>query len=605
MKKTISTILLCLAVACFVASVTMLFVANRPMQVSYTDFIEDASSPNIASISIGADQRTVDYVMDDAKMQTVIMGDLVKIIALVSKNNPKVKISVDPPESSGGPSILLMVMLAFIPTLLLIGFFFWMAKKQQAGAKEGGGPMGDFAKSKARKIDPEDIKITFDQVALGPEDRKEIEELVEFLKCPADFKKVNAQIPKGILMCGPPGTGKTMVARAMAKEAGVPFFSAAGSEFDDMYVGVGAGRIRSMFAEARKEERAIIFIDEIDCLAPNRSTNTGGSGNGQTINQLLTEMDGFEGNETIIVIGATNRADKLDPAVTRPGRFDRIVSIDLPDLETRKKIISIHLENVVQYVSQDDVEKIARGTPGFSGAELSKLVNEAAIFAARSKAEEVTFDDLERAKDKVMMGCESPRKMNPEEVKLTAYHEAGHAIAGFLSPEHDEVYKVSIIPRDRSLGVTMFMPEDDKYSLSKTGIHSQILTLLAGRAAEEIVKGDGGITTGASNDIERATQLARSMVKRWGLSGMGLAHYGLQSNGSGNNSYSDSTCAKIDEEVDNILKGCYSDALELLKSNKVKLDAMADMLVEHETIDEADIQNIMATGTDQLCLDLH
>ena len=578
---------------CMGCMVALNYYVHIPETVPYSKLLTDVGGGKITEVTVGNDSRTMVYKMDGQSYKTVVLGDPTATLSLISKDNKLQTLKVEPPSSgSSGGGILLTIIISCIPVLLLIGVMVWIFKKQSGGGDSTSG-INAFGKSKARKANPAEIQVDFNSVAMSDEDRLEIQELIDFLKNPEDYKKVNAKIPSGILLTGPPGTGKTLVAKAIAKEADVAFFSASGAEFEEMLVGAGASRVRSMFEDAKKEGRAIIFIDEIDALAGNRSNSMNNSGT-QTLNQLLTQMDGFEGDEELIVIGATNRVDTLDPAILRPGRFDRIVSLDLPDIKTRFDILKIHLAKIVQYENDENINKIAKGTPGFSGAELAKLVNEAAIFAAREKRSSVDFNDLEKAKDKVMMGCESPRKMNKKEIENTGYHESGHAIVGWLSPEHDTVYKVSIIPRERALGVTMFLPEDEKYSLSKQAILGQIQTLLAGRAAEEMILGENGVTTGASNDIERATSLARLMIKSWGLSKIGLAHYGQQGNGS--NSYSDETSKAIDDAVEETLKECYTNAMKILKDNEARLHSMTALLIEKETIDEDDIKQIMEEG---------
>lgn len=555
----------------------------------HSDF---ADLTSVKQLDVAGDGQTLTYTYTDGtKKSAVVPGGATNLIATAANSGVKVFVAPAPEPKSQWGTMGIMLALGIVPVLLLIGAMFYLAKRNGSG-------IGDFGKSKARRIDPKDLTISFCDVALSDEDRREIEELSDFLKNPEDFQRVNAKPPRGILLCGPPGTGKTLVCKAMAKEAGVPFFSVSGSEFDEMLVGAGASRVRDLFAEAQKENNAIVFIDEIDALGSSRSGPGNMSGNNQTVNQILTAMDGFE-DSNVIVIGATNRADTLDPALLRPGRFDRIVTLGLPDLKTRTHILKIHLKKVVQLIGEDGIDKIAKGTTGFSGAELAKVVNEGAIFAARDKRSEVTFVDLERAKDKVMMGAESPQKMNDKEISLTAYHEAGHAIVGFLSPEHDPVYKVSIIPRSRSLGITMFMPDDEKYSLSKRAIISQITTLLAGRAAEEIMYGEHGVTTGAANDIMRATALCRKMITKWGLSDLGLAQYNITAvNGGVEREYSEATALKIDIEVDTILETCYNSAKQLLEDNKIILDNMAFELITKETIDRDVIDKLMGIYVD-------
>jgi len=460
-----------------------------------------------------------------------------------------------------------------------------------------------FGKSKARLMGEDQIKVTFADVAGVEEAKDEVSELVEFLRDPGKFQKLGGKIPRGVLMVGSPGTGKTLLAKAIAGEAKVPFFTISGSDFVEMFVGVGASRVRDMFAQAKKHSPCIIFIDEIDAVGRHRGAGLGGGHDEreQTLNQLLVEMDGFDGNEGVIVIAATNRPDVLDPALLRPGRFDRQVTVPLPDIRGREQILKVHMRKVP--LGQDvRADYIARGTPGFSGADLANLVNEAALFAARANKRTVDMEEFERAKDKILMGAERKSMvMDEEEKKNTAYHEAGHAIVGRLVPDHDPVYKVTIIPRGRALGVTMFLPEEDRYSHSKQRLESQISTLFGGRIAEEITLGADRVTTGASNDIERATELARAMVTRWGLSEkMGPLSYGeddgevfLGHSVTQHKSVSDDTANSIDQEIRRIIDTNYERAEKLLNENMDKLHAMAKALIKYETIDKDQIDEIM------------
>ena len=449
------------------------------------------------------------------------------------------------------------------------------------------------------------IKTTFADVAGVDEAKEDVQELVEFLQDPSRFQKLGGRIPRGILMVGQPGTGKTLLAKAIAGEAKVPFFSISGSDFVEMFVGVGASRVRDMFEQAKKQTPCIIFIDEIDAVGRHRGAGVGGGHDEreQTLNQLLVEMDGFEGNEGVIVIASTNRPDVLDPALLRPGRFDRQVVVSLPDIRGREQILKVHMRKVPLGVDVD-ASVIARGTPGFSGADLANLVNEAALFAARQEKRTVTMGEFEQAKDKIMMGAERKSMvMSEKERQNTAYHEAGHCIVGYLVPEHDPSYKVSIIPRGRALGVTMFLPEEDRYSLSKRMILSQICSLFGGRIAEEMTLGPDGITTGASNDIERATKMAKAMVTKWGLSEkLGPLMYADEdeevflgmSAGAARPQVSNETAMKIDLEVRSIIDGCYTTAEKILEENRQKLEMMKDALLEYETIDKVQIDEIMA-----------
>jgi cell division protease FtsH len=474
--------------------------------------------------------------------------------------------------------------------------------RQMQGGAGGRGAMS-FGKSRARMLGEDQVKITFADVAGVEEAKAEVAELVEFLRDPGKFQRLGGKIPRGVLMVGSPGTGKTLLAKAIAGEAKVPFFTISGSDFVEMFVGVGASRVRDMFEQAKKHAPCIIFIDEIDAVGRHRGAGLGGGHDEreQTLNQLLVEMDGFEGNEGVIIIAATNRPDVLDPALLRPGRFDRQVVVPLPDVRGREQILKVHMRKVP---IADSVKPalIARGTPGFSGADLANLVNEAALFAARANKRLVDMDDLEKAKDKIMMGTERRSMvMSEEEKKLTAYHEAGHAIVGRLMPSHDPVYKVSIIPRGRALGVTMFLPEGDKYSLSKETLESQICSLFGGRIAEELVFGPEKVTTGASNDIMRTTELARNMVTKWGLSErLGPLTYSdeqeevfLGHSIAQHKQVSDETAHDIDQEVRAIIDRSYRRAEEILRTNVDKLHAMAEALIKYETIDSDQIDDIM------------
>ncbi len=492
-------------------------------------------------------------------------------------------------------------LLSFGPILLLIAVWIYFMRQMQGGGK-GGGALS-FGKSKARMLSEDQVKTTFADVAGVEEAKEEVSELVDFLRDPRKFQRLGGKIPRGVLMVGPPGTGKTLLARAIAGEAKVPFFTISGSDFVEMFVGVGASRVRDMFEQAKKHAPCIIFIDEIDAVGRHRGAGLGGGHDEreQTLNQLLVEMDGFEGGEGVIVIAATNRPDVLDPALLRPGRFDRQVVVGLPDIKGREQILKVHMRKVP---IGDDVEPgvIARGTPGFSGADLANLVNEAALFAARDNQRVVGMEQFEKAKDKILMGTERRSMVMTEEEKLnTAYHEAGHAIVGLKVPSHDPVYKVSIIPRGRALGVTMYLPEQDKYSLSKEALESQLSSLFGGRIAEEIINGSDKVTTGASNDIERATGLARNMVTKWGLSDkLGPLSYAedegevfLGRSVTQHKNISDDTARAIDAEIREIIDRNYNRAKTILQDNMDKLHAMADALMKFETIDAKQIKQIM------------
>ena len=501
-----------------------------------------------------------------------------------------------------GQSIFVSLLINSFPVLLLIGVWVYFMRQMQGGG--GGRGAMSFGKSKARLLGEDQIKVTFSDVAGVEEAKEELVEIVDFLMDPGKFQRLGGKIPKGVLLVGSPGTGKTLLARAIAGEAKVPFFTISGSDFVEMFVGVGASRVRDMFEQAKKHSPCIIFIDEIDAVGRHRGAGVGGGHDEreQTLNQLLVEMDGFEGNEGVIVVAATNRPDVLDPALLRPGRFDRQVVVPLPDVRGREQILKVHMRKVPV---GDDVRAdfIARGTPGFSGADLANLVNEAALFAARGNLRTVRMEQFERAKDKIMMGSERKSMVMSEEEKLlTAFHEAGHAIVGLNVPDHDPVYKVSIIPRGRALGVTMFLPEEDRYSHSKERLNSQIASLFGGRIAEELVFGADAVTTGASNDIERATSIARSMVTKWGLSDkLGPLSYSedegevfLGRSVTQHKQVSDETAHLIDEEVRLVIDSNYERAETILKQNRAILDAMADALVKYETIDQYQIADVMA-----------
>ncbi|HZF17092.1 MAG TPA: ATP-dependent zinc metalloprotease FtsH, partial [Steroidobacteraceae bacterium] len=509
-----------------------------------------------------------------------------------------VKVEAKPEEE---PSILMNIFVSWFPMLLLIGVWIFFMRQMQGGGRGGA---FSFGKSRARMMDESTNTVTFADVAGCEEAKEEVAELVDFLRDPSKFQKLGGRIPRGVLMVGNPGTGKTLLARAIAGEAKVPFFSISGSDFVEMFVGVGAARVRDMFEQAKKHALCIVFIDEIDAVGRQRGAGLGGGNDEreQTLNQLLVEMDGFEGNEGIIVIAATNRPDVLDPALLRPGRFDRQVVVPLPDVRGREQILKVHMRRVPL---AEDVKPsvIARGTPGFSGADLANLVNEAALFAARANQRLVSMDEFERAKDKILMGTERRSMVMSEKEKLnTAYHEAGHAIVGMNLPEHDPLYKVTIIPRGRALGVTFFLPEEDRYSYSKQRLESQITSLFGGRIAEELVFGPDAVTTGASNDIERATALARNMVTKWGLSDrLGPLTYADESGEvflgrsvTQHKQVSDETAHLIDEEVRRVIDTNYKRARGILEVNRDKLDVMAQALMKYETLTEDQLKDILA-----------
>lgn len=575
---------------------------NEPQTLNYSEFIQQVKDGKVEKVAVDG------YVITGKRSD----GDTFKTIRPAIQDNGLIGDLVDnnvviegkQPEQQ---SIWTQLLVASFPILVIIAVFMFFMRQMQGGAGGKGGPMS-FGKSKARLLSEDQVKTTLADVAGCDEAKEEVGELVEFLRDPGKFQRLGGRIPRGVLMVGPPGTGKTLLAKAIAGEAKVPFFTISGSDFVEMFVGVGASRVRDMFEQAKKHAPCIIFIDEIDAVGRHRGAGMGGGHDEreQTLNQLLVEMDGFEMNDGIIVIAATNRPDVLDPALLRPGRFDRQVVVGLPDIRGREQILKVHMRKVPM---GDDVNAavIARGTPGFSGADLANLVNEASLFAARVGKRIVEMKEFELAKDKIMMGAERKSMvMSEKEKQNTAYHEAGHAIVGRVVPEHDPVYKVSIIPRGRALGVTMFLPEEDRYSLSKRALISQICSLYGGRIAEEMTLGFDGVTTGASNDIMRASQIARNMVTKWGLSEkLGPLMYSedeeggyLGRGGGGQNaSLSADTARLIDSEVRSIIDQCYGTAKQILTDNRDKLDAMADALMKYETIDAEQIDDIMAGRT--------
>ena len=562
-------------------------------RLDYSDFIDQVHKGQVSAVLI--EGQTIKGVYKNGRAFVTynpgdpgLMGDLLDY---------KVKIKARPPEQQ---SVLMQIFISWFPMLLLIAVWVYFMRSAAGGGMGGkGGPLS-FGKSKAKMLTADEVKVTFDDVAGADEAKEEVAEIVDFLKDPEKYRNLGGRIPKGILLVGPPGTGKTLLAKAIAGEAGVPFFSISGSDFVEMFVGVGASRVRDLFEQAKAHAPCIIFIDEIDAVGRKRGSGMGGGNDEreQTLNQMLVEMDGFEGTEGVIVIAATNRADVLDPALLRPGRFDRQVTVGLPDVRGREQILKVHMRKVPV---ADDVnpELIARGTPGFSGADLANLVNEAALMAARENAKLVTMKHFEKAKDKILMGVERKSMvMSEEEKRLTAYHESGHAIVGWMVPEHDPVYKVSIMPRGRALGVTMYLPEEDSYSYSKRKLESQLSSLFGGRVAEEMIFGKDAVTTGASNDIERATQIARNMVIKWGLSDkLGPIMYEEEDDGNfmmpKNPLISDELAQQIDEEIREIIDRNYRRAETILQENIDKLHAMAEALMEFETIDRDQVKRIM------------
>ena len=576
-------------------------VSSDTEELSYSAFISEVNNGRVDRVEF-EDSRIFGTRKDNTNFKVILppvpdqglMDDLLENGVDTSSAEPD------------GNSFWAQLLIASFPILIIIAVFMLFMRQMQGGAGGRGGPMA-FGKSKARLLSEDQIKTTFSDVAGVDEAKDDVQELVEFLRDPGKFQRLGGRIPRGTLMVGPPGTGKTLLAKAIAGEAKVPFFSISGSDFVEMFVGVGASRVRDMFEQAKKQSPCIIFIDEIDAVGRHRGAGLGGGHDEreQTLNQLLVEMDGFEANDGIIVIAATNRPDVLDPALLRPGRFDRQVVVPLPDIRGREQILKVHVGRVPL---SDDVEPsiIARGTPGFSGADLENIVNEAALFGARAGKRLVEMEDFEKAKDKIMMGAERKSMVMSDKEKLnTAYHEAGHAIVGYSVPDHDQLYKITIVPRGRALGVTMFLPEEDRYSLSRTSVESQICTLYGGRIAEEMITGAVGVTPGASYDIERATQLARNLVTKWGLSQkMGPLKYDEDdgevflgmSAGAQAKPISSETAREIDEEVRSIIDTCYGRAKQILEDNVEKLHAMANALVEYETLSPEQASDIMAGG---------
>ena len=561
--------------------------------LGYSDFVVEVQNDRVSQVTIegliiegerrdGTSFRTVRPNVQDPDL----MADLI---------NHNVKVIGKEPES---PSLISQLLVAAFPILLILGIFMFFMRQMQSGGGGKGGPMS-FGKSKAKLLTGDQIDTTFSDVAGVDEAKEDVSELVEFLSDPTKFQRLGGRIPKGVLMVGPPGTGKTLLAKAIAGEAKVPFFSISGSDFVEMFVGVGASRVRDMFEQAKRQAPCIIFIDEIDAVGRHRGGGYGGGNDEreQTLNQLLVEMDGFEGTEGVIVIAATNRPDVLDKALLRPGRFDRQVYVGLPDIRGREQILKVHSRKV-PIDEMVELSVLARGTPGFSGADLANLVNEAALFAARGDRRVVSMEEFEKARDKIMMGAERRSMVMSEKEKLnTAYHEAGHAIVGRLMPEHDPVHKVTIIPRGRALGVTQYLPEEDRYSMSRRQLFSQLCSLFGGRIAEELIGGPEGVTTGAQNDIERATQMARNMVTKWGLTEkMGPVLYGedeSQAPGGGNTHYSEDTSREIDKEVRAILDSAFVKAKELLEEYRDVLESMKDALMDYETIDADQVDDLM------------
>jgi len=597
LNEMIKNLLLWLIIAIvLVSAFSNLNTRQQAMKtLPYSEFVSRVDRGDIGSVTIN-NNRITGVTKNNAPFTTYIpLNDPYLLTDLIRKN---VKITGQPPQQE---SFLLRLLISWFPMLLLIAVWIFFMRQMQGG---GGRGAMSFGSSRARLLTRDDVNITFNDVAGVDEAKEEVKELVDFLRDPTKFQKLGGRIPSGVLLVGPPGTGKTLLAKAVAGEARVPFFTISGSDFVEMFVGVGASRVRDMFEKAKKQAPCIIFIDEIDAVGRHRGAGLGGGHDEreQTLNQLLVEMDGFEGNEGVIVMAATNRPDVLDPALLRPGRFDRQVVVPLPDIRGREQILKVHM-NKVPLDNDVKASVIARGTPGFSGADLANLVNESALFAARANKRLVGMEEMEKAKDKIMMGTERRSMvMDEKEKKLTAYHEAGHAIVGLSVPEHDPVYKVTIIPRGRALGLTMFLPEADRYSHSRRRLESQLASLFGGRIAEEMIFGSDGVTTGASNDIQRATDIARNMVTQWGLSEkMGPLTYGddegevfLGRSVTKTKEISDETAKMIDEEVRAVIDRNYQLAENILRDKIDILHIMAEALVKYETIDENQIKDIMA-----------
>jgi len=599
LNDMVKNILLWVVIAVVLMAVFNSF-STRPVpsaSFDYSQFLEEVKQRQVKQVTI--DGRTIQGVTTSGEEFTTYSPETDNSAMIGELLNNKVDIKGQPPEKP--PNVWMQIFISWFPMLLLIGIWVFFLRQMQGGG--GGRGAMAFGKSRARLMSEDQVKVTFADVAGVDEAKDEVGELVEFLRDPGKFQRLGGKIPRGVLMVGSPGTGKTLLAKAIAGEAKVPFFSISGSDFVEMFVGVGASRVRDMFDQAKKHAPCIIFIDEIDAVGRHRGAGLGGGHDEreQTLNQLLVEMDGFEGNEGIIVIAATNRPDVLDPALLRPGRFDRQVVVPLPDVRGREQILRVHMRKV-PLATNVKPSVIARGTPGFSGADLANLVNEAALFAARANKREVDMLDFERAKDKIMMGSERKSMvMSEEEKQLTAYHEAGHAIVGRLVPAHDPVYKISIIPRGRALGVTMFLPETDRYSFSRQRLESQISSLFGGRIAEELIFGNESVTTGAQNDIQRATDVARNMVTKWGLSErLGPLTYSeddgevfLGRTVTRHKNISDDTAHAIDEEIRSVIDRNYQRAEQILRDNMDKLQAMAEALIKFETIDNEQIDDIM------------
>jgi len=568
--------------------------SNRetPIAVTYSSF--ELQADTVSALELTSDERSFLFQVDgDTGVFTSTFptpAHAERIIDRLIERGASVRVEA-PPKGSFFATFLISI----FPVLILVAVLVWIYKRNNAG---GGGAIGAFGKSPATLVDTDKNIVKLEDVAGNPGDFDDVWEVIDFLKDPAKYHLANAKLPRGLLMYGPPGVGKTLLARAIAGEAGVPFYTINGSAFVEMFVGVGAARIRDMFVNLRAHQPAILFIDEIDAVGGVRAPAGFGGGqreSEQTLNQLLTEMDGFADDDAIMVIAATNRPDTLDPALLRPGRFDRKIPIGLPDINAREKILEVHVKG--RELAEDvNLRTIAKGTPGMSGADLANLLNEAAMIIGKESRTVIEMDDLDNARDKIFMGREKSLAMDSKEKEMTAYHEAGHAIAAYETPGHDPVYKITIIPRDRALGVTMYLPEDDRYSISQQELRAQLISLMGGRAAEEVTYGEDNISTGASNDLERATELARNMVTKWGFSSTGLISF----RDHDIDLYSDDTKEKIDEQIRDLLLKSYYRAKEILTDRNDKLKAVAEALIEQETIDFSEFKEIMENGEPSL-----
>ncbi len=597
MNDAIKTIILWMVIGIILISVFNNFGPRRESEehISYSTLINDVKQGNVRSVVI-TDQNISGTFQNNKSFTTYLpmRQDPTLLDLMISKN---VVVKGKPPEQPG----LMMHLLNLLPWIVIFAIWIYVLRQQTGGGKGGA---FSFGRSRARLLNADQVKITFADVAGCEEAKDEVKELVDFLKDPGKFQRLGGKIPRGVLLVGPPGTGKTLIAKAVAGEAKVPFFTISGSDFVEMFVGVGASRVRDMFEQAKKQAPCIIFIDEIDAVGRHRGAGLGGGHDEreQTLNQLLVEMDGFQGSEGVIVIAATNRPDVLDPALLRPGRFDRQVVVGLPDIRGREQILRVHCRKVPT-ADNVNVSVIARGTPGFSGADLANIVNEAALFAARANKRVVDMEDFEKAKDKVIMGAERRSMvMTEEEKRLTAYHEAGHAIVGLCVPGHDPIHKVTIIPRGRALGVTMFLPEGDRYSYSKEYLESKLSSLFGGRIAEELIFGENKVTTGASNDFQKATEIARNMVTKWGLSekvgpltiGTNDEEVFLGHSITRHQEMSEATSSVVDAEVRDIVDRNYQRAERILKENLSRLHIMAEALVKYETLTPEQIKDAMS-----------